>query len=580
MVCFSMTLLLALLNQPLLAFDTPGREHQPFERPSFQPLEENKPALELPPLPELPPIPQDDTSISSVARIKVKQFKFEGNHVFSNEELATMTQDYQNRELSPEQLQEVKNQITSRYNEAGYINSGAIILDQPVSDGIVTITIIEGELFQIDISGNKRLRTSYIEKRVRGAGAAALNINQLQERLQLLQQRPMVERIHAELKPGVKLGEAILDLGVSEASPYRLQFNFNNHRSPSIGAYRGEIEAWHHNLSEWLPGKGWGDMLYLRFGLTEGLKDYTMRYELPLNRYDTTLTFDLERSDSDVVEYPFSELDVESEANTYAITLTHPVQYFKRPDQSLDLALRLEKRDSKTFLLGRPFSFSPGVQEGESHLSVIRFSQQWLKRSYNQVFAARSSFNFGIDALSSTVNDDGSPDSEFFTWLGQFQYVRRLDDYFDFEPIKMSQIIFRTDVQWAEQDLLPLEKLSIGGVSTVRGYRENLLTRDSGFISSLEWRIPVMKWRFLSKEPEDGQVEIMPFIDYGRSWNADSGTPEPKDITSIGLGFNWRPNPNMNAQVYWGYALRDIPDPDDKDLQDDGVHFEFSVWFP
>ena len=582
MVCVSMTMLLALLTQPLLAFDTPGSEHNTFDRPDLPPPGADESVMDLPPLPDLPDILRDEPSLSSVDRIFVKQFQFEGNQVFPDYRLALITQPYQNRELSPEELQEVKNRITNLYIQAGYVNSGAIILDQPVADGIVTITIVEGTLFRIDVTGNEHLRDSYIKNRVIGQEAPALNIRQLQDNLQILQQRQMVKRLHAELRPGVKLGEAILDLDIEEPPPYRLQFNFNNHRSPSIGAYRGEIEAWHYNFTDLFADKGWGDTLYLRFGFTKGLKDYSLRYDLPLNRYDTTLTLELERSDSDVIEYPFSELDVESEADTYAITLTHPVQWFKKPDESLDLALRLEKRDSKTFLLGKPFSFSPGVQDGESHLTVLRFSQQWLKRSSYQVIAARSSLNFGIDAFGATVTQEGfpHPDSKFFSWLGQFQLVRRLN-FFESERLKMSQIIFRTDYQWANQDLLPLEKLSIGGISTVRGYRENLLTRDNGLIVSLEWRIPITKVRLLSDEPEDGQIEIMPFFDYGRSWNTDSETPDPKDISSLGLGLSWRPNQNMSAQLYWGYALRNIPDPDDKDaLQDNGIHFEFSAWLP
>ncbi|MBE9563239.1 MAG: ShlB/FhaC/HecB family hemolysin secretion/activation protein, partial [Proteobacteria bacterium] len=229
------------------------------------------------------------------------------------------------------------------------------------------------------------------------------------------------------------------------------------------------------------------------------------------------------------------------------------------------------------------FSFSPGVgEDGKSELSVIRFSQDWIKRSPYDVFAARSSFNFGLDAFDSTINED-LPDSKFFTWLGQFQYVRRLNfDVLKFDRLKRSQIIFRTDFQWAEEDLLPLEKLSIGGSTTVRGYRENLLTRDNGMISSLEWRIPVHNLRIkgISKTPEDGEIYLAPFIDYGSSWNTDVITPEPRSISSVGLGLRWNPNRAINAQVYWGHALRNIEEPDEKNLQDDGIHFELSLRVP
>ncbi|OQY57066.1 MAG: hypothetical protein DRR08_02180 [Candidatus Parabeggiatoa sp. nov. 2] len=575
----SATLLLTLLNRPLLAqsFDS---NPAPLDRPSVAPFAEKKQTPVLPPLPKLPAIDQDDMSLSSVGDLEVEHFQFEGNTVFSDAQLAEITQPYQGRKISAEQLQEIKNKITNRYIKAGYINSGAIIHDQPVKNGTVTITIIEGKLFRVKILNEEdlRLRPSYIEKRVKGEEGAALNIEKLQERLQLLQLNPLIDRLQAELGPGVGLGEGVLNLKIYEDSPWAVQFRFNNYRSPSVGAYRAQIEFWHRNVTG-MFGKGWGlgDTLYLRYGLTEGLSDFGVKYSLPLNSYDTTLSFQLERSDSEVIEYPFSQLDVESEADTYAITLSHP--WIKTPSESLDFTLRLEKRASKTFLLGRPFSFSPGVREGESELSVIRFSQDYVKRSTNRVIAGRSSFNFGVDALNSTINDDGSPDSEFFSWLGQFQIVRRLDDWFESELMKKSQIIFRTDAQWADQDLLPLEKLSIGGATTVRGYRENVITRDNGLISSLELRIPLWQSTILSDNPEEGLIEFATFMDYGRSWNADSDTPDPKDIYSVGIGLRWTPSKKIHANLYWGYALRDVKEPDEKDLQDDGVHFDLSILF-
>lgn len=524
----------------------------------------------------LPPV-EPGQFLSSLGSIKIKQFQFEDNHVFSDKELAEITQPYV-KELSAEQLQDVKNEVTQFYIGKGYINSGVIIPDQKVADGIVTIKVIEGTLFRVNVTGNEKLYPSYVEKRLKGKEGVALNINELQERLQMLQQNPRIERLQAELGPGVKLGEGLLKINVVEDSPHQLEFVFNNYRSPSVGAYRGEIKYWHHNVTGSLMGKGWGDTLYLRYGLTEGLKDVTLRYDIPLH-HNTTLSFNIERSDSEVVEEPFKKLEVESEADTYAITLHHSL--YKKPQGYFDLALRLEKRMSKTFILNRPFSFSPGVQDGETDLSVIRFSQEWVKRTTTSVIAARSSLNFGVDALDSTINDDGLPDSQFFTWLGQFQYVGQLD-FFKTPWLNNSRIIFRTDFQWAREDLLPLEKLSIGGATTVRGYRENLLTRDNGLISSLEWRIPMpfqLQIPGLSQKPEDGKVEFTPFIDYGRSWNTDIDTPEPKDIYSAGLGVRWKANENIQAQLYWGYALRDVPEQEDKDLQDNGVHFGMSVLF-
>jgi hemolysin activation/secretion protein len=504
---------------------------------------------------ELPDIDPDESSLSSISRLLLKKVIFEGNHIFSDAELNQVIKDYLNTNINPEQLQQLKNDVTKYYIDKGYINSGAVLPDQAVDQGIIRIKIVEGNLVEVQVSGNERLDSEYIKARVQAN--QALNLKDLQDGLQMLLEDPLLERINAELKPGTALGEAILKLEVEEARPYTLQFNFNNYRSPSIGAYRSEVQGWHRNLT------GSGDSLYVRYGLTKGLKDYTVKYDLPLNYHGTTLSFRVDRSDSEVIEYPFNQLDIESDAKIYSIGLRHPI--INKPRKSLELGLNFEQRNSKSFLLGRPFSFSPGVNFGESNISVIRFSQNWLNRSKKQVIAARSVFNFGVDVFGATINDDGSPDSKFFSWLGQFQYVKQLTTN--------SHIIFRTDAQISDQSLLPLEKFSVGGFASVRGYRENFLTRDNGVVSSLEWRISLKE--LMNINPQ--LLELVPFIDYGRAWNNNDNEQEQlKYIYSLGLGLRWHPNQYIRSQVFWGYALKDIPDQDNDNLQDKGIHFELS----
>jgi hemolysin activation/secretion protein len=453
---------------------------------------------------ELPEIDPDESSLSSISRLLLKKVIFEGNHIFSDVQLNQVIKDYLNTNINPEQLQALKNDLTKHYIDKGYINSGAVLPDQAVDKGVIRIKIVEGNLVEVKVEGNKRLNPDYIKARVQAN--QALNLQDLQEGLQMLLEDPLLKRINAELKPGTALGEAILNLKVEEDRPYSLQFNFNNYRSPSIGAYRSEVQGWHRNLT------GSGDSLYLRYGLTKGLKDYTVKYDLPLNYHGTTLSFRIDRSDSEVIEFPFNQLNIESDAKIYSIGLRHPI--INKPRKSFDLGLNFEQRNSKSFLLGRPFSFSPGVNFGESNISVIRFSQNYLKRDKEHVIAARSVFNVGIDAFGATINDDGSPDSKFFSWLGQFQYVKQFTTN--------SNIIFKTDVQISDQSLLPLEKFSVGGFASVRGYRENFFTRDNGVVSSLEWRISLKKLMNIKTQ----LLEFVPFIDYGRAWNNNNNEQE------------------------------------------------------
>jgi hemolysin activation/secretion protein len=525
---------------------------------------QKSPELVLPPL-KLEPDAQD--SLTNATRVTVRKIVLIGNQVFSDQELTHLTQPYENRIITSEQLQQLRYQLSRYYVDHGYINSGAVIPDQKLENGIIRIEIIEGQLVDIAIEGNEWLRTGYIKKRIERGKGPPLNINNLKQRLLLLQQDPLIDVINAELRPGLKPGESLLKIRTTEARPYHMGLQIANDRSPSIGGINGKIWLAHNNLT------GFGDRLSFGYGRTEGLNDYNGAYSLLLNAYDTRLNLYYQNSNSDVVEKPFTDnpsTNIRSRSETIGASLSQPI--IQTPEQVLSVTLGFEYRRSKTFLGGEPFSFSAGVPEtgrdkGESTVSVVRFTQDWLDRSFNQVIAVRSRFSVGIDAFGATVNSS-APDGKFFAWLGQLQWIRRL-------PFWNSQLLFRSDLQLASQSLLPLEKFSVGGQHSVRGYQENQLVRDNGLAASLEWRVPVFRLPIpgVSKIAEDGVVQLAIFADYGWSENTGLSSNDPQTISSAGLGVRWDPSPKLHTELYWGKAFRNIDRQGARNLQDSGIHF-------
>ena len=106
--------------------------------------------------------------------------------------------------------------------------------------------------------------------------------------------------------------------------------------------------------------------------------------------------------------------------------------------------------------------------------------------------------------------------------------------------------------------------------------------RDNGVGASVELRIPLFRMPVpgVSRRSTDGMLELVPFLDYGRVWRAKGPTPDPSHIYSIGAGLHYRVAPQAEAAVYVGHPLRDVPEPVDGGLQDDGVHFFFRVSYP
>ena len=537
--------------------DPTGRSGEPSRLREEEPRPPPKaPPLILPPA----PVPKDKGG-PPVVRAFIREIRVAGSTVFSPEELAAVTAPYQNRELTSEDLEALRIALTLLYINRGYVNSGAILPDQTVADGVITFHVIEGELTQVQLEGNRWFRPSYLEKRLSLSTGPPLNINALQERLQILLEDQRIERLNAQLKPGLKPGEGILDLRVEEHSPYKLWFDFNNYQSASVGEWRSIVSLEHQNLT------GNGDIITARYGRAEGLDPLLdFRYSIPITARDLTLTLQYRRNTFAIVEPPFEELEIESKSDIYTIALRQPV--YRTINTEVGLELMGERLSYKEFLLGERFSLSPGAQNGRSIVTAIRFAQDFVHRTQSQVIAARSRFSFGVNALDATINHNGQPDSRFLAWLGQFQWVQRLG-------IMDSQLIFRTDVQLADDSLMSLEQIVLGGRYSVRGYRETTMLRDRALITSVELRVPVVRNRAWADF-----IDVGPFFDFGRGWDKNRSTPPPRDISSVGVGlrwgltFTWPVRLRPQFELYWGHRLRKVDRPENT-LQDNGLHFQF-----
>ncbi len=298
---------------------------------------------------------------------------------------------------------------------------------------------------------------------------------------------------------------------------------------------------------------GFGDRISAEYGLTEGLDIYNISYTIPWNAYDGTFSFSYDNSDSGIIEEEFRDFDIKSETETFSFGFRQPL--FKSPNREFTLGLNLDIRRRRIFLQGEPFSFSVGVEDGKSNVTVIRFSQVVVDRSATTVLAARSQFNIGIDAFDATINDTGV-DGTFFTWRGQFQWVRQLSP--------RALLLARIGGQFSANSLLSLEKFSLGGVNSVRGYEENQLVTDSGFLGGIELRIPVTS--------NPNTLQLTPFIEFGTGWNNDEPNPENETIASLGLGLRWLIGNALSVRLDYGIPLVDV-DNDADSLQENGLHF-------
>ncbi len=502
----------------------------------------------------------------------VKEFRFAGNHVFSSASLGKIVEKYKNHEINAEDLEQARQDLTLLYINKGYVNSGAVLPDQDGKNGIISFQLVEGRLTAVNLKGNFWFRPWWLRNEMRRGAGRPLNFNKLKEALQLLRQNPTISQINAELRPGGVPGESILDIDIKDTQPFRFALEFDNKRPPSVGAEIVQARFTDLNVT------GHNDLLEIIYGIANskgadsfegfdfsGLDNISGTYVFPVTPWATTLALNATKSNTSVLQAPFTSLNINSELEEYSGTIRQPL--YHTLSNEFAVSFTAEKRRAKTFLLGMPFSLSPGAVNGVTSDFTLRFVQEFVNRSQLHVLALRSSFNVGIDAFGAT-NSGMEPDAEFFYWLGQSQYIRRLWN-------TDNLLVLRLNAQFSNNPLFNIEQFVLGGSETVRGYIENDILRDNGIFGSAEVRVPV--WYGKEHHPI---LMVAPFFDIGSGWNVTTKQildSQLETLPSLGLGLIFQPTRRVFAQIYWGYAFNRDLVPSGDNLQDYGIHFFVSV---
>jgi len=181
------------------------------------------------------------SNLSQSATVFVNSIELQGATVFSAAELEAIVAPYLDRQVSMEELQDLRLALSQSYLSRGYVNSGVIIPDQDIAEGRIVLQAIEGTLARVEIEGNPKLADRYIRGRLARRIEQPLDIEEIKEALQNLQRDRNVSWVDARLVPGDELGVGVLRVKVQEPPHFEVGLSADNHHSSSAGAERGRL---------------------------------------------------------------------------------------------------------------------------------------------------------------------------------------------------------------------------------------------------------------------------------------------------------------------------------------------------
>jgi len=134
-------------------------------------------------------------------------------------------------------IESVADVITRFYRERGFILAKAYIPEQHVRDGVVTLTLLLGELGEVAVNGNNRHSDRMIQRVFDSSMGEPVTTKDIEERLYLVNDMPGVSS-RGYFEPGSQVGDTKLNVNVVDEAWYDANVRIDNHGAPGSGEYR------------------------------------------------------------------------------------------------------------------------------------------------------------------------------------------------------------------------------------------------------------------------------------------------------------------------------------------------------
>jgi hemolysin activation/secretion protein len=491
-----------------------------------------------------PVIPDDQAE----ARIfKLNQIVFDNPpQSISSDELQEIADRYIARDgVSIRDIYDLIAEVDRLFDER-HVVGRAVIPVQDVTGGVLRIQVIEARIGEIKIEGKRQkypfidrsedilvpaprpLRDFFVRSQIRSSSGDPLSVKKLEEEV-LRYDRLFRSQLLAELEPGEESGTSNLKLTVVEPPPVTVGFFADNSGRETSGKYRGGTFAQFQSLL------GLDESLFVSFDKTKGNTSWFVAGEMPITPWGTSLELSFNRGEPETIYGDYKVLDITGVSERYRLGLRQNLINMAR--HKIDAVVAVESYKSTTWfddvtnykekLLGYTLGLD-GIHyyEKASLFSSLSFS------GGNAGVAGRVAFgdesydysNFSLLRGSLTHVWELNPD---WTWVG------RLNGQLALSSLPQSQVF------------------QIGGMATVRGTPEGLMSAESGYVVSGEIRY------LLFRTPLDGRFDVFGFWDHGGVFYRES--PSSMDssdyLMSVGAGVTFIMGKHLAATVGFGQPI-------------------------
>ena len=463
------------------------------------------------------------TAPGEVITFELKKIVTDASAVLTDAELDAIIKPYEGKQVQLNDIYAIVDKINALYNDKGYVTCRAFLPPQTITDGTVKLLLVEGRTGSTIVNNNKYTKTKYITNRMHLAKGEIANIKQLNKDL-LLFNATNSTQLRIMMKAGTEPGTT--DYEITAYEPMRDTWTIfeDNAGSDTSGEYRTGLFFNTKSLS------GHCDALSLGTVISEGTKAANVMYSRSLGRSGTKMNLVYSTNAVEVVKGEYEDM-IKGHANSYAIGFTQPIVV--NETTRTELSLDYNRQNSKT-------DFMPaGTRFNIVDDSVQDFSLGFAITNYgaSHVFYQKHSYVRGYSESTPDMSAQNSQNFGFYKFNAMYQKLYKAGQMWS----------LRADAQWSgSEGMVSSRQFYMGGMYSVRGYKENYLGGDSGFTFSAEYAVPVI----------NKNTSAFTFFDYGHVYGNGQSDDQHNVLSSVGLGIRSTINQYCSASLILGIPLQ------------------------
>lgn len=440
--------------------------------------------LVKPTTPELP-------SSTSGPCFTINTISLDGATLISAQQLQKLLTRWLGQCLDMAQINQLTNTVSDWYISRGYITSRAFLTEQDLRSGELHLAILEGKLEKIRMDGAPERELKMVFPGLEGK---ILNLRDIEQGMEQIN-RTRTTPVQIEILPADKQGWSVVHLTATPEFPLFASASFDNsgQKSTGVGQINGGLIG--NNLlglaDSWFVSGGRSsafsnakDAQYFAAGVSVPYGYSLLDYSYSWNNYLSTIDNNgyLWRSSGDT--------------ETYRVNLSHVL--FRNGDIKTGVSLGLSHRINHDYL------DDVLLESSSRKLTSLLFGLNHTQKMFGGVATFNPTFSRGMPWLG--AEPDGSkngdlPKAQFRKWSLNASFQRPVAENLWWLASAYGQ--------WSPDRLYGSERMTIGGESSVRGFKEQSISGDNGAY----WRNELNYTLFTL--PVIGQVSALAALDGG-----------------------------------------------------------------